>query len=59
MTARKKKGIGAVATGALSIVAGIIMFSNPVTPMIVPLVFQVIGMILGAYGVIVVTPDTD
>lgn len=59
MTTRKKKGLGAIATGALSIVAGIIMFSNPVTPMILPLIFQVVGMILGAYGVVVVTPDTD
>ena len=59
MTTRKKKGIGAIVTGALSIVAGIVMFSNPVTPMILPLIFQVVGLLAGAYGVVVVTPDTD
>lgn len=59
MTARKKRGLGSIVTGGLSIVAGIVMFSNPVTPIILPLIFQAIGLLAGAYGVVVVTPDTD
>lgn len=59
MTGRKLRGIGAIVTGALSIVAGIVMFVNPVTPLILPLLFQVVGLLAGAYGIAVVTPDHD
>jgi len=59
MTDRKKKGVGFLVSGGLSIAAGIVFFVASATPDWLGIVIQGIGLIAGLLGITVVYPDTE
>ena len=59
MTDRKKKGIGLGIGGALSILAGVILFVTTSTPDWLPMVISLVGLVAGALGFKIVEPDTE
>ena len=59
MTDRKKKGIGLGIGGALSIIAGVVLFVTTNTPEWVPTVISLVGLVAGALGFKIVEPDVE
>lgn len=59
MTSRQKKGIGFGVSGAAFIAAAIVMFTSAVTPDWLASIFNIAGVIAGALGFVIVTPNTE
>lgn len=59
MTARKKKGIFTMVGGVVSILLGAILVGTTQTPVWIPQVLSLIGMVGEFLGFIFVFPDTD
>ena len=59
MTARKKKGIGFLISGAVFIVAGGVFVGVPTTPDWLVPVMGLVGLIANFLGFVVVFPDIE
>ena len=59
MTARKKKGIGYIISGAIFVGVGGVFIGMETTPDFVSLIIQGVGMIASLLGFTTVFPDTD
>lgn len=59
LTARKKKGLGIMIGGAITVAIGAIVYATTQTPAWVPLAIQGVGMIGNLIGFAWVFPDTD
>ena len=59
MTNRQKKGIGFSVTGGLFILASVVFFVVPATPDWVASILSIAGIIGGALGFTIVTPNTE
>lgn len=59
LTTRQKVGIGTAATGALGILAGVVLFVTKVTPEWVPVVINIIALVLGSLGFKITIPSTS
>ena len=58
MTARKKKGIGLVITGAVSCVVGVVLIAVTSTPTYVTTGILVVTAVCNTLGLYFVAPDT-
>lgn len=59
MTGRKKKGLGSIIAGVLSVFAGIVLAATTNTPEWVPVTLEVTGTLLNLLGFKIVYPDVD
>lgn len=59
MTARKKKGIGFLISGAVFVVAGGVFLGMPVTPDWLGPVMGLVGLVANFLGFVVVFPDVE
>ena len=57
MTNRKKKGIGLLVTGLISMIVGGVMLATNTTPEIIPVAISIVGAIMDALGITFVAPD--
>ena len=57
MTSRKKKGLGLIISGAVSIVAGVCLVSFTATPEWLSIVVSVTMAVCGALGIYFLAPD--
>jgi uncharacterized membrane protein HdeD (DUF308 family) len=57
MTQRKKKGLGLIISGAVSIVAGVCLLSFTATPEWLAVVVSVTMAVCGALGIYFLAPD--
>lgn len=59
MTARKKRGVGFLISGAVFAAMGGIFLGTEVTPDWVATVIGVVGLVANALGFVTVFPDTE
>jgi len=58
MTARKKKGIGLIVSGAVSIVMGVVMLTFASTPSWAAIMVTVVTAVMSAVNIYFISPDT-
>jgi len=59
MTSRQKKGVGFGISGAAFIAAAVVFFTTSITPDWLASAISVVGLIGGALGFKIVTPNTE
>ena len=57
MTARKKTGLGFFISGAMFILGGIVCWYIPATPVWIPTLFGIVGLVGSSLGLKIVFPD--
>jgi len=58
MTARKKKGLGFIVTGAVTAIVGGVLMATVSTPDWVSIALNLISAVAGVVGIVFVAPDT-
>ena len=59
MTKRQKKGIGFGISGAAFVTAAVVILTTSATPDWLASIFNIAGIIAGALGFTIVTPNTE